>query len=74
MQKPQCIDTGAPIKKRQPETGCRFYYREGWTDTLAGPYLFLFFKEALMKSRNRGWGSLGVDLNSGWNWHPRNQG
>ena len=29
---------------------------------------------ARMNSRNRGWGCMGLDLNSGWNWQPRNQG
>ena len=27
-----------------------------------------------MYSRKRGWGFMGRDLNSGWNWHPKNQG
>ncbi len=27
-----------------------------------------------MLAQFRGWGSIGFDLNSGWNWHPRNQG
>ena len=39
-------------------------------DFKPAPYL----REALMNSLKRGWGSIGLDLNSGWNWHPRNQG
>jgi hypothetical protein len=27
-----------------------------------------------MKSLKSGWGAMGRDLNSGWNWQPRNQG
>ena len=27
-----------------------------------------------MKALNSGCGSIGLDLNSGWNWQPRNQG
>ena len=33
-----------------------------------------FFKEALMNSLKRGCGLKGFDLNSGWNWQPRNHG
>jgi len=29
---------------------------------------------APLKAANSGCGSSGLDLNSGWNWHPRNQG
>src|ERR1035438_8508729 len=29
---------------------------------------------APIKAANSGWGSIGLDLNSGWNWHPRNHG
>ena len=32
------------------------------------------FKAASMNFRNKGWGAVGRDLNSGWNWQPRNQG
>ena len=32
------------------------------------------FKLALIKDENRGWGSKGLDFNSGWNWTPTNQG
>src|SRR3989339_973044 len=37
-------------------------------------YFFEFFKDALINSLNKGWGLLGLDLNSGWNWQPRYQG
>ena len=33
-----------------------------------------YSRAAAMKLRNRGWGVMGRDLNSGWNWHPRYQG
>jgi len=31
-------------------------------------------RDAPMNAANNGWGSRGLDLNSGWNWQPRNQG
>ena len=34
----------------------------GWMFQLLG-----FFREARIKSTNRGWGFMGLDLNSGWN-------
>ena len=51
-------------------------------DLLApGLHFFLHFafsclrlSAAFMNSRKSGWGLKGFDLNSGWNWHPRNQG
>ena len=36
--------------------------------------LFFLFREALMNSLNKGWGLVGLDLNSGWNWTATNQG
>ena len=33
-----------------------------------------YANDARINSRNKGWGFMGRDLNSGWNWHPRNQG
>src|SRR3989339_841782 len=37
-------------------------------------YFFEFFKDALINSLNKGWGLLGLDLNSGWNWQPSSRG
>ncbi len=37
-------------------------------------FFLLLVRAALMKSRNSGCGFIGLDLNSGWNWQPRNQG
>ena len=31
-------------------------------------------RDASIKRLNRGCGAVGRDLNSGWNWQPRNQG
>ena len=32
------------------------------------------FKLAWIKEENNGWGSKGLDFNSGWNWTPTNHG
>src|SRR5207245_4945723 len=44
------------------------------TDAAGRIFCFLCSRAAPMKAAKSGCGSSGLDLNSGWNWQPRNQG
>src|SRR5260370_3078228 len=51
----------------------------GWASAATAPdvgrvFSSLCSSEAPMKAAKSGCGSRGLDLNSGWNWQPRNQG
>lgn len=63
--RPPLFPMGRPARPHAPKHSDR---------GAAAPYALACFLAAAMNSRNSGCGAMGRDLNSGWNWQPKNQG